>query len=54
MDPNTTSTRTRNESELILLVPVLGMSQNELEEMERNPNESKGILGYKLLGMSHR
>ena len=44
MDPNTTSTCTRNESELILLVPVLGMSQNE----------SEGILGYELLGMSHK
>ena len=41
LDPNTTSTCTRNESELILLVPVLGTSQRESrgngEESERDP-----------------
>jgi len=38
LEPNTTSTYTRNESEGI----------------KRSQSESKGNLGYKLLGMSHR
>jgi len=47
LDPNTTSTRTRNESELILLVPVLGTSQSESGMSQK---ESGNIMVGRVLG----